>query len=273
MGTLIAGEEIRPLRSASIRDQRHGHFGMGELHLDIIVDRIKREFKVEVDSGAPEVSYRETCTKVVEHEERFRKQTGSMVEYAHIIFKLEPRSLARATIRGGSQGWQHPQGIHPRHREGIGRSLVCRSKVGLPRRGPEGHVARRFLPRRRFLRNGFPYLRLNGLQGCIPQCGAAAARTRDETLNHHAPGIRGCDHRQPEFKARTCLGAGHRVGEGASGQGALPARKPFRIHLELRNMTQGRAGFNMQFEFYEPVPQNIAEEVIAKRKKMHEEGK
>ena len=65
--------------------------GMGELHLDIIVDRLKREFSVDVTSSAPEVAYRETCQKTVEHEERFRKQSGGHGQYAHIIFRLEPQ--------------------------------------------------------------------------------------------------------------------------------------------------------------------------------------
>ena len=82
--------------------------GMGELHLDIIVDRLRREFKVEVDTGAPEVSYRETITKTVEHEERFKKQTGGHGQYAHVIFKLEPQEPGKGyefvdEVKGGEK--------------------------------------------------------------------------------------------------------------------------------------------------------------------------
>ena len=65
--------------------------GMGELHLDIIVDRMKREFSVEANIGKPQVAYRETIRKVVEQEAKFVRQTGGRGQYGHVWVRLEPR--------------------------------------------------------------------------------------------------------------------------------------------------------------------------------------
>ena len=65
--------------------------GMGELHLEIIIDRLKREFKVEINQGAPQVAYKEAITKSVEHREVYKKQTGGKGKFADINFELSPR--------------------------------------------------------------------------------------------------------------------------------------------------------------------------------------
>jgi elongation factor G len=71
--------------------------GMGELHLEIIVDRMKREFGVEANVGAPQVAYRETIKKAVEQEGKFVKQSGGRGQYGHVWLKIEPNEAARAT--------------------------------------------------------------------------------------------------------------------------------------------------------------------------------
>jgi elongation factor G len=70
--------------------------GMGELHLEIIVDRMKREFKVDANVGKPQVAYRETCKATVESEGKFVRQSGGRGQYGHVWLKLEPRERARA---------------------------------------------------------------------------------------------------------------------------------------------------------------------------------
>jgi len=67
--------------------------GMGELHLEIIIDRLKREFKVEINQGAPQVAYKETLTKSIEHKEVYKKQTGGRGKFADIVFEIGPREL------------------------------------------------------------------------------------------------------------------------------------------------------------------------------------
>ena len=107
--------------------------GMGELHLDIILDRLRREFAVEVASGAPEVAYRETITRSIEHEERFKKQSGGHGQYAHIIFRLEPLPAGGGfefvdEVKGGNI----PREYIPAIEKGIRDAMVKGPKAGYP---------------------------------------------------------------------------------------------------------------------------------------------
>ncbi len=141
--------------------------GMGELHLEIIVDRMRREFKVEANVGKPQVAYRETIRGKVESEGKFIRQSGGRGQYGHIWLKLEPNARQGIRVRerhrrrrraprvhsGRGQGHQG-SGRHGRHRR-------------LPGRGREGDRVRRVVPRRRFERNGVQDRGLDGLQGRV----------------------------------------------------------------------------------------------------------
>ncbi|MBR4721772.1 MAG: elongation factor G, partial [Muribaculaceae bacterium] len=107
--------------------------GMGELHLEIIVDRIKREFGIEVECGAPEVAYRETCTQKVKHEERFKKQTGGHGQYAHVVIVMEPLEKGAGyefvnEIKGGNI----PREYIPAIEKGLMDGLEAGPKAGYP---------------------------------------------------------------------------------------------------------------------------------------------
>ncbi len=78
--------------------------GMGELHLDILMDRMRREFKVERTSGKPQVAYRETIQKKVEHEEKYIKQTGGRGQYGHVVFNIEPQPI-QARVTSSRTAW------------------------------------------------------------------------------------------------------------------------------------------------------------------------
>ena len=100
--------------------------GMGELHLEILVDRMRREFKVEANVGKPQVAYRETIRRVVEREDlTYKKQTGGSGQYAKVQIALEPLELTagRPDLRVRERGhrWPHPEGVHP-----VGRRRVRR---------------------------------------------------------------------------------------------------------------------------------------------------
>ena len=112
--------------------------GMGELHLEIIVDRLLREYHVEANVGAPQVAYKETFTKAVDVDSKYVKQSGGKGQYGHCKVKFEPRHPGSNEVR------------YPRRIPG-------------PRR--EGNCLRRFLPRGRLLRDGLPHCRLPGVQG------------------------------------------------------------------------------------------------------------
>ena len=144
--------------------------GMGELHLEILVDRMRREFKVEANVGKPQVAYRETIRRVVEREDlTYKKQTGGSGQYAKVQIALEPlrADRRRPDLRVRERGHRrpHPEGVHPLG----GRRRAGGHAVRHPGRLPAGRrqddAARRWLPRRRLVRDGVQDRRLDGLQG------------------------------------------------------------------------------------------------------------
>lgn len=246
--------------------------GMGELHLDIIVDRLRREFSVAVDSSAPEVAYRETCTRAVEHEERYRKQTGGHGQYAHVIIKLEPQEPGVGyefvnEVKGGNI----PKEYIPAIEKGIKDAMEEGPKAGYP-----------VVDVKVTLLDG-SYHEVDSSEMAFRLCGSMAFKAAFLKGNPQLlePVMRLAITTPPDYSGSVTGNLSSRrgrvmgmeaMGEKAQVVKALaPLSNLFGYTSELRNMTQGRAGFNMQFEFYEPVPATIAEEVIAKRKKMREE--
>lgn len=91
--------------------------GMGELHLEIIVDRLLREFKVEANVGAPQVAYRETIRKEANQETKYARQSGGKGQYGHVKIKIEPTSRQGLRVRQRHRWRCHPEGIHPGYRQ------------------------------------------------------------------------------------------------------------------------------------------------------------
>ncbi len=147
--------------------------GMGELHLDILVDRMRREFKVEANVGKPQVAYRETITKTVEkHEFTHKKQTGGSGQFAKVIIALEPFvRRRRRDLRVREQGLRRSCSarVHPvGRRRCAGRDAVRRARR-LPAGERQAHAARRCVPRRRLVGNGVQDRRFAGPEGSGPQ--------------------------------------------------------------------------------------------------------
>ncbi len=145
--------------------------GMGELHLEILVDRMKREFGVEANIGAPQVAYRETIRKKAEDVEgKFVKQSGGRGQYGHAVITLEPQEPGKGfEFVDAHQGRCDSSRIHPGGREGYRRHAVGRYSGGLPGGGREGHADVRFVPRRGLERKRVPHGRLDGVQGSHAQ--------------------------------------------------------------------------------------------------------
>ena len=127
--------------------------GMGELHLEIIVDRLLREFKVEANVGKPQVAYRETAGKAVSNVEgKFVRQTGGHGQYGHCVINMEPLPAGTGyQFENKIRGRRHPQGVHPLGRQGHPGGSGDRRHRRLPHRGHQGGTYRRFLPRGRLL--------------------------------------------------------------------------------------------------------------------------
>ncbi len=126
--------------------------GMGELHLDIIVDRMRREFKVEANVGAPQVAFRETVSKRADVDYTHKKQTGGSGQFARVKMTIEPNEAGqglRVREQGGRR--QRAEGIYPGRRQGRAERRRVRRARGLPHARCQGDAHRRRLSRRGFV--------------------------------------------------------------------------------------------------------------------------
>ena len=144
--------------------------GMGELHLDVLVDRMVREFKVAANVGKPQVSYRETIKRAAEGNGRFVRQTGGRGQYGHAVIKLEPHGEGRRLrVRRQDRRRNHPARVHQvgrcRHSRGVRDGRLRR----LPGGRRPGNPPRRLVPRGRLIGDGLQDRRVDGPQGRLRQ--------------------------------------------------------------------------------------------------------
>ena len=140
--------------------------GMGELHLDVLVDRMVREFKVAANIGKPQVSYRETIRRAAEGNGRFVRQTGGKGQYGHAVIRLEPQEKGAGyefvdKIVGGTIPREYIKSVDAGIREALADGHLRR----VPGRRRQGHPPRRVVPRGRLVRDGVQDRRLDGRQG------------------------------------------------------------------------------------------------------------
>ncbi|MBM3314448.1 elongation factor G, partial [candidate division WOR-3 bacterium] len=241
--------------------------GMGELHLEIIVDRLRREFGVQVNTGAPQVAYRETLTSAIEVNEKLVKQTGGRGQYAHIVMLLEPLDPG--------QGFEFINKVVSGR---VPREYVPAIERGLVDAMHKGPYA------------GFPVVdaRVTLLDGSFHEVDSSdiafrtcAARAFRRGFLDAGPEllepVMSVNVVSPEESAGTAIASlcGRRglvLGMDQQGNAkVVKARVPlatmFGYATELRNLSQGKATFTMHFEHYEAVPFAIAEEIVARSKK------
>ena len=194
--------------------------GMGELHLEVLVDRMLREFSVEATVGKPQVAYRETITKNVDtYEYRHIKQSGGSGQFAVVKIKIEPNPGKgyefEDKITGGKMPREYIQPDQPGH---PGRPRVRRARRLRDGRR-QGQPRRRPVPRRRLLGDGVQDRRSDGLQGGRREGQARAARADHGRRGRHPRGVHGRRHRRPEQPSRPRRGHGgqrqHPAGQGA----------------------------------------------------------
>ena len=237
--------------------------GMGELHLDVIVDRLKREFKVEANVGAPQVAYRETITQAAECEGKYVKQSGGRGQYGHVWIKFEPNE---------GKGFEFVDAIVG---GAVPREYINSVKVGLEDALETGMIA------------GYPVLDVKAtlfdgsyhdvdssemaykvaaslaLKNAAKKCGpvllepimAVEVTAPSEYLGSVMGDI---------SSRRGMIEGQEERGNAVSVQASVPLSEMFGYATDLRSFTQGRGNYTMHFDRYEAAPKSIREEIIKK---------
>ena len=245
--------------------------GMGELHLDIIVDRMKREFGVEANVGKPQVAYRETIRDRVEVEGRFVRQTGGRGQYGHVWLRIEP--LARESGESGDGGGFEFE-------DEITGGVVPKEYIPAVRRGVEEQMANGVLA-------GYPLIgvKVTLYDGSFHEVDssevafriAGSQALRDGALRAKPvllePTVAVEAVTPGEYMGQVVGDLNRRRGmiegldENPSGKivrAYVPLGEMFGYATDLRSATQGRATFTMEFARYSEVPRNIAEEIVSR---------
>jgi elongation factor G len=250
--------------------------GMGELHLEIIVDRLLREFKIEANVGAPQVAYREAITKTVEKVEgRYIKQTGGRGQYGHVWIKLEPMPAdAEADFEfvNGISGGTIPREYIPAVGKGIEEAMGNGVLAGFPLRGVRATL---FDGSYHDVDSNEMAFKIAGSMAFKAGAKQAGAQLLEPVMKVEVV--------TPEDFMGDVIGdlnrrRGRVLGMEARGNAQVinaevPLGEMFGYATDVRSATQGRASYTMQFGQYEPVPNSIAQEIIAKnRGRLAEEG-
>jgi elongation factor G len=236
--------------------------GMGELHLDIIVDRMRREFKVEANIGKPQVAYRETIRKTVEQEGKFVRQTGGRGQYGHVYLKIEPTEVGTGYefvngITGGVVPREYisavDKGVREQMENGvIGGYLVVDVKVTLY----DGSYHDVDSSEMAFKIAGSMAFR-DGATNADPVLLEPIMKIEVVTPEDYMGDVMG------DLNRRRGLPQG--MEDSASGKiirAEVPLAEMFGYATDLRSMSQGRAVYSMEFEKYSEVPQNVADVVM-----------
>ncbi len=238
--------------------------GMGELHLEVLVDRLRREFGVGANIGRPQVSYRETIRRPTRERAREVRPAdrwpGAVRPCGHQ--HLTHRDRRRFPLRGQDPGWDHSQGVHQLGGAGGQGRPADRSHRRLPHHRREGGARGRLLPRRGLLGDGLQDRRVHGPEGGreAVQAGSSGARHgrggRD-SIRLLGDLIGDLSSRRGRIGGMTDRGDAQVIGA------SVPLGEMFGYSTTLRSLSQGRAVYTMQFSHYEEVPQSKADEIMA----------
>ena len=239
--------------------------GMGELHLEIIVDRLLREFKVEANVGAPQVAYKEAFTKAVDVDSKYAKQSGGRGQYGHCKVKFEPMDINgeetfkfESTVVGGAI----PKEYIPKVGEGIEEAMKSGILGGFPVVGVKANVY-----------DG-SYHEVDSSEMAFHIAGSLAFKDAmkkaapvlcepimkvEVTMPEEYMGdvIGDINSRRGRIEGMDDLGGGKIV------RGYVPLSEMFGYSTDLRSRTQGRGNYSMFFEKYEPVPKSVQEKVLS----------
>jgi elongation factor G len=238
--------------------------GMGELHLEIIVDRMKREFGVEANVGKPQVAYRETITRAADGKEVYKKQTGGRGQYGHVELKIEPAPgegfVFVNEITGGAIPKEYIKPVEQGIRDAMERGFLAGYEmVDIKVRLVFGSYHEVDSDERSFHIAGSLAFQ-DAVRKATPVLLEPIMRVEVVTPNDYTGAVNGdLNSRRGRIESME-----PRVGGAQVITAFVPLSEMFGYTTDLRSATQGRATSTMHFERYEQAPKNIAEEVIAK---------
>jgi len=239
--------------------------GMGELHLEIIVDRMKREFKVEAEVGAPQVAYRETIRSAVEQEYKYAKQSGGRGQFGHVYLKIEPLEPGSGyefvdDIKGGVI----PKEYIPAVDKGVQEAMQRGIQAGYPVEDVkvtlyDGSYHEVDSSEMAFKLAGSMGFR-EGAKKANPVILEPMMKVEVEVPEEYMGDVIGdVSKRRGQVNGMNDR-AGNKIVDAF-----VPLAEMFGYSTDLRSMTQGRATYSMEFDHYEEVPANVAKEIIEKR--------
>jgi elongation factor G len=238
--------------------------GMGELHLEIIVDRMKREFGVEANVGKPQVAYRETITQPADGKEIYKKQTGGRGQFGHVEIKIEPAPgegfVFVNEITGGAIPKEYIKPVEQGIRDAMERGFLAGYEmVDVKVRLVFGNYHEVDSDERSFHIAGSLAFQ-DAVRKAGPVLLEPIMRVEVVTPNDYTGAVNGdLNSRRGRIESME-----PRVGGAQVITAFVPLSEMFGYTTDLRSATQGRATSTMHFERYEQAPKNIAEEVIAK---------
>jgi elongation factor G len=239
--------------------------GMGELHLEILVDRMKREFNVEADVGAPQVSYRETIKESVDQEYKYAKQSGGRGQFGHVYLKIEPQEPGFGyefvdAVKGGVIPKEFIKPVDKGIQEAMARGI----QAGYPVEdvkvtvydGSYHDVDSSEMAFKLAASMGFR----EGCRKANPVILEPLMKVEVEVPEDYMGDVIG----DVAKRRGQVTGMDDRAGNKIV-NAFVPLSEMFGYSTDLRSMTQGRATYAMEFDHYEEVPQNVAKEIIEKR--------
>jgi elongation factor G len=239
--------------------------GMGELHLEIIVDRMKREFGVEASVGKPQVAYRETFKKALESEGKFVKQSGGRGQYGHVWLKLEPQHGKGYEFVDGIKGGRVPKEFIPAVKKGVDEALQEGVLAGYPVVDIKVTLTDGSYHEVDSNENAFKMAAIfafkDGMRAASPVLLEPIMAVEVETAEDKMGDVIG----DLSSRRGVILGMDDLPGAKAI-KAEVPLNEMFGYSTTLRSLTQGRATYTMEFKHYAEAPKSVADSIINKDK-------
>jgi elongation factor G len=237
--------------------------GMGELHLEILVDRMSREFSVDANIGKPQVAYREAIKKSIEIEGKFVKQSGGKGQYGHVWLKMEPAEQGKGfEFLDATKGGSVPKDYIPAVQKGLNEAMTSGVVAGYPVVDVKVTLFDGSYHEVDSSENAFKMAAILAFKDGMKKATAVLlepmmaveVETPEEKMGDVMGDLSG--------RRGTIQGMEDMVGGGKAIKAEVPLSEMFGYSTTLRSLTQGRATYSMEFKHYADAPKNIAEAVV-----------